>query len=214
MDQFDEPDILFGSTFVNIENKNIFAQDFSVAGRTPGFVNFVQLLDLDIKYSMVGHLERRVNNIDSLNIVIEKIKLLRQHHIVPILCIGYYDRIEDNIEELDEILSSVNCNNLNIVIAYEHISSTMKGERLYSIDEIEYNINKLSNLLASKKEIYFNFQFSILFGGGVNEEVISKMPPIINGFLIGDRYTSVDSISSIYQNYQKYKQRCYSCRQF
>ena len=43
---------------------------------------------LNIKYSIIGHFERRVNNFDNLHTIKQKTNFAIKNNIVPIYCIG------------------------------------------------------------------------------------------------------------------------------
>ncbi len=206
MNSFSYEDILFGSTFINCGNKNIFAQDFSIEPRTPGFINFIQLIDQNIQYSMVGHLERRLRRHDSLDIILKKLKLLRQHHLTPILCIGFHKNINDNLYELEYILNQLDCTNMKLIVAYEHIESTILGKRMYELSEIENNLSKINIILDKTKRLSFNFESTLLFGGTVDEKLMNSINITIDGFLVGDRYRDIGSIHSLYESYKNYKE--------
>ena len=57
------------------------------SGAYTGDISPVQLLSIGVKYSLVGHSERRKYYFDSLNVA-KKIKSLIDNKMIPILCIG------------------------------------------------------------------------------------------------------------------------------
>jgi len=203
MKVFENEDIIFSPTFINCNTKYKCAQDFSLKERTPGLVTSVQLIDQDVKYAFVGHLERRLSQYDTLESVIEKFKyLISDTKIIPILCIGIYEDIEDNLKELELILNSVDIDSFKVCIAYEHIKSTQEKKILYDEEIIKRNLLKIKEFMKKK---YNKIDYKVIFGGGVNKNIINNMDIKIDGFLIGDRYRDYYEIKSLLNAYKRYK---------
>ena len=179
-------------TFINIglvyDNKILLgSQNVSkdLNGAYTGEISASQLHDYGVKYSIVGHSERREYQRETLDDINKKIKRLSENNIVPILCIGetLEERKANQVEEvLDrEIVSAIK--NLTerernkIIVAYEPIWSIGTGE-IPTIEEIEEAFKFIKKRLPNNK---------ILYGGSANEKNIDilKESKLIDGYLVG-----------------------------
>ncbi|MGL4616690.1 MAG: triose-phosphate isomerase [Mycoplasmoidaceae bacterium] len=174
----------------------ISAQDahFEDKGAFTGSNSWSQLKDIGIKYSIIGHSERREMFGDTNTVVNKKTTKLLQEKIVPILCVGesLEDRESGNAnnvvtKQLELALIGIEENEIkNLVIAYEPIWAIGTGKSATSKDaedmcrEIRTKIKCLFGEEISDKII-------ILYGGSVNEkngkEYLSQEN--IDGALVG-----------------------------
>ena len=175
-------------TFMNIplvdSNEFILAsQDVSPYedGSHTGEVSARQLKDLGVKYSLVGHSERR--EFESEEELYLEIKQLFKENLIPILCIGETKEERDNNlvkEVLNKQLENV-VNKLEeqekLIIAYEPVWSIGTGI-IPSNEEIEEVLTYIKSYLPNTK---------ILYGGSVNEENIDTLKEIslVDGYLLG-----------------------------
>ena len=188
--------VIFGPSSIYLERfvKNGFktaAQDvaFAVKGAYTGDISASQLKSIGVKYSIVGHSERRKYYDDS-RYDNDKIKLLLDEGIIPILCIGETKEERDNnqtfdvlAKEVDEALKNIDTNSLNnVIIAYEPIWSIGTGV-------IPTNNDILNTIDFIKKHLLeqFNTSLKVLYGGSVNNECIENLQTIenIDGYLVG-----------------------------
>ena len=167
------------------------AQDVSFAsiGAYTGDTAAVQLKSLGIKYSIVGHSERRKYYIDD-KYVNNKLKELLNNEIIPILCIGETKEEKDKgvtldilKNELDEAFKDIDTNKLsNIIIAYEPIWSIGTGV-IPTNEDIDTTIKFI------KKYVNENYQMNnkVLYGGSVSNKNIDELEKIvvIDGYLVG-----------------------------
>lgn len=152
-------------------------------GSYTGEISAEQLKSYSVKYSLVGHSERRKNYNESLIDINSKIKELLNNDITPILCIGETKEEKDNnkIKEVLKIQLETALNNIEdkekIVIAYEPVWAIGTG-LTPTIEEIENTITYIKELVNNQK---------IVYGGSVNETNIDTLKNIsnIDGYLLG-----------------------------
>jgi len=198
-------EILLFPTSIYIDNfvKSGFttgSQDISYAekGAYTGDTSILQLKELGIKYSIVGHSERRAYYQDD-QYVNKKINLCINNDIMPVLCVG--ETLEQNknnetneviIHELDSAFTDNNIK--SIIIAYEPIWSIGTG-LIPSNDFIEEVVNNIKTYIKDKYEI----EVSVLYGGSVNADNISTLEeiPNVDGYLIGGSSLKIDSMKKI-----------------
>ncbi len=171
------------------------AQNVSKAEDGPhtGEVSAKQLSSYGVKYCIIGHSERRIEEKETNRDINKKIKRLQKENITPILCVGetkeerrkkVYKRVIN--QELREAL--VNIENVeNIIIAYEPIYSIGTGI-IPKINEIEEIIELIKKKLPNNK---------VLYGGSVslnNKDELSKINSI-DGYLIGGLGLHVEDLN-------------------
>lgn len=171
----------------HLNNVDLGAQNVSKTnpGAFTGEVSAKDLKESGVKYTIIGHSERREYQRESLGDIHEKLIRLLENDITPILCIGETkdERDEGVVEDVleDELTSAVEGLNDEekdrIIIAYEPIWSIGTGV-IPTIEEIEEVFRFI------KKSFPRN---PILYGGSANEKNIDilKQSPLIDGYLLG-----------------------------
>jgi triosephosphate isomerase len=143
-------------------NISIGAQDVSFyeKGNYTGEVSAQNLIGL-VDYCIVGHSERRKYLKETDNIIDQKINLLKDYDIEPILCIR---------DEKDIIFDNTN------IITYEPVNAIASG-----------NNESLDDVLRMKKKLHIDFDRLYFYGGSVNPETIKEYTKSkeINGYLVG-----------------------------
>lgn len=154
------------------KNKNIVlgAQNVSFfdQGNYTGEVSAQNLKGL-VDYSLVGHSERRKYFKEKDNEIDQKVLLLKDYSIEPILCVrNEKDLIPNNVR----------------FIAYEPVYAIGTGKN-----------ESLENILNAKNKLRVNKDTIFIYGGSVNIENINQYleSSEINGFLVGN--ASKDPIS-------------------
>lgn len=157
-------------------------------GGYTGEISAKQLSSMGVKYTIVGHSERRIklkeNDVDINN----KIKRAIDSNLKVILCIGetleekellkkdvvLKKQLRDALFGIDDIS--------NIIIAYEPVWS-ISTNRLPSVDELVKTANYIKQLIFNK----YNKKIKVLYGGSINENNIEEFNKIdeLDGFLIG-----------------------------
>ncbi len=170
------------------DNYNLGSQDgyFIDKGAYTGEISFLQLKSMGVKFSIVGHSERRHKLIEDNNIIKNKYIACINNKIVPILCVGETLEERQNNEtieviknQLETIFREFKIN--NAIIAYEPVWAigTNITPSLEEIEEVHKNID------AIMKDL--NIETKILYGGSVNINNIESFSKsdYIDGFLIG-----------------------------
>lgn len=170
----------------NIENISLGSQNVSNdnEGAHTGEISAKSLKSLNVKYSIVGHSERRTNQKETDKDVNEKIKRLLENDMIPILCIGETkeERDNDQVEkviqrEITGAIEGISPSDLEkIIIAYEPIWSIGTGEIPKREDIIKAN-NFIREILPYNKVVY---------GGSANDNNIGDIKSEeIDGYLLG-----------------------------
>lgn len=171
-------------------------------GNYTGEISAKQVSSLGIKYSLVGHSERRINYYEDNDSISKKINCLLENDITPILCIGETNE-EKNLLKTNKILKSelVSClNNFKkeqiskIIIAYEPIWA-VGSNRVPTMAEIRNTVKYIKELI---KKIY-DVDIKVLYGGSINSNNIEKINKIecIDGIMVGSSATNVDEFLKI-----------------
>lgn len=167
-----------------------------------GEISAKQVSELGIKYSLVGHSERRINFYEANDLINKKIINLLEHNIRPILCIGETNE-EKNLLKTNKVLKSeiVTClKNIKtedfdkIIIAYEPIWA-IGTNRIPTISEIKSNVNYIKEVVNK----IFKADVKVLYGGSINPNNIEKLNKIdcLDGFLIGASSTKAKEFLDI-----------------
>ena len=191
---------------INIGIQNIYFED---NGPYTGEISVEQIKNMNIKYAIVGHSERR-NIFKETDYDINKklIKVL-ENNLNVILCIGE-TLISRNEEKTNIILREqieIALNNIsskyekNILIAYEPIWAIGTGI-IPGLEEINKTVDYIKSVIFEK----YKMKIKVLYGGSVNENNINSLNKISNldGFMVGGACTKpekmlkiIDSVNSI-----------------
>ena len=201
LEKIDYSELILCPTFINLalagDKIELGAQDVSPYddGAHTGEISAMQLKTLGVKYSLVGHSERR--EFESEEELFSEIKKLFENNMIPILCVGETkeERESNKVEEvLDKELYNV-INNLSreeqekLIIAYEPVWSIGTGV-IPTNDEIREVLRYIKNLLPNTK---------VLYGGSANEENIDTLKEIeeIDGYLLGGISLDIDRLQAL-----------------
>lgn len=147
------------------------AQDVSPypPGSYTGAVSAAELLDLGVRYSLVGHSERRRYFHESVSDVANKVRELCSLGLTPILCLGK-DDIAPQLASLDESLLA------KTILAYEPleaIGGTIPPEN----EDITKSLDQIRKFYPPARVIY---------GGSVNAASITRILGLgVSGALVG-----------------------------
>lgn len=190
---------IFKNTPISISAQNCSEYE---AGSYTGEVSAQSLAEIDIKYCIIGHSERRIHFGETTEIIVKKVNLLLNNNIQPIICIGetqehFVNKATFTVlsEQLKPIVENIQQTNKPIIIAYEPIWSIGTGiipENIY-LEEVFAWITKLVHIHAPGTTM------QLLYGGSVTDKNITKLKNIanINGFLIGGASTDFEQFAEI-----------------
>lgn len=163
---------------------SIASQNIAIKGRNVGDLTCEHLNYYNIKYAFVGHLERQKFLNETKDIIRSKIKQTIVGNITPIICFG---KNKNYIAEIHQLLSGIQFQGKEIIIAYEILSATLSGKKDYSLEEISNHLTMLKRYLFISSQIY-NFKYKLVFGGGVQCKDIPEIIKLgFDGVLIEDR---------------------------
>ena len=183
----------------NIDNVLLGSQNVSATGigAYTGEVTASQLKSYGVKYSIIGHSERRTLQKESLEDVFNKIKQCFENDIIPILCVGETkeERTSHRVEEVleQEILSAVENISLEeqnqIIVAYEPIWSIGTGD-IPTKEEVQEVLRFIKKYLPNAK---------LLYGGSVTDENVDVFKSIeeVDGFLLGGLSLKVNNLKKM-----------------
>ena len=187
-------------SYFNSSNYYLGSQDVSnqESGSLTGEVSAKQLKSLNVKYTIIGHSERKKELSETNNQVSGKIKRLFENDITPILCIGELNKnsltpeeeIKNNLEEIFKDIIDIK----NIIIAYEPVWSIGTGD-IPSNNHIEKVVEYIKKWFYNR----FNICIDIIYGGSVSINNIQQLNNIsnIDGYLLGGTSLRIDTLKEI-----------------
>lgn len=190
--------------------RNLLPQSLKVGAQTvseynngayTGEVSSSMLRDLGVEFALVGHSERRQMFGDTNKIVLNKVNVLLEQSVLPVVCVGETEaefkagKTKQVIaEQLANLLSIDNvCN--KIIVAYEPIWAI--GTGLTATPDQAQEIH--SFIRAQFEAVEAAESLIILYGGSVNEANAKSLflQEDIDGALVGGASLSVDKFSKI-----------------
>ena len=172
-------------------------------GAFTGEISADMLVDLGVKYSIIGHSERRNEHNETNEIVARKVKISLEKKLQTIICIGETElqRKENSTLEIleQQLLGSLenNLNFENLIVAYEPIWAIGTG-LIPKVSEI----SKIHDFIRVRLVELYGYNASnipLLYGGSVNG---SNAPEIfnvnnVNGALVGGASLSFENFAPI-----------------
>lgn len=139
-------------------------------------------------YCIVGHSERRQHFGETNEVVAQKMELLLQNNVIPIVCIGetgqeYTDKKTYNILQKQLLAIFNSAKNKKIYIAYEPLWAIGTGIAAKS----DYLQNIFTWLQTYCSKVLCSDGYKLLYGGSVNDNNAQDLKKItcLDGFLIG-----------------------------
>ncbi len=197
-------------TQFNVTNKRLQLASQNVShesnGAFTGEISAEMLSSIDLKYSIVGHSERRAMYGENDDIVAKKIDALLANNISPIFCCGELKTERENNNHENVVESQIN-NSLfhlsseqikSIVIAYEPVWAIGTGLTA-SADDAQQMHAHIRKVIANKYGSDISEEISILYGGSCKPEnardIFSQKD--IDGGLIGGAALKYSSFKEI-----------------
>lgn len=178
---------------VQVGAQNLHWED---CGAYTGEISGPMLLELGVRYVIVGHSERREYFGETDTTVNLRLKAAQRHGLTPILCVGETKQQRDAgatesqiFRQLQQDLLEVDQHQL--IIAYEPIWAIGTGETCEATEA-----NRVIGLIRDRLS---NPQISIQYGGSVKPENIDEImaQPEIDGVLVGGASLKGDSFGRI-----------------
>lgn len=171
----------FNGSYWDLE---LASQDVSayVVGAYTGEVPAKLLVDMGVKYCLVGHSERR-KYLHETNVEVEaKISQALQNGIIPIICAQNLEEVPENIR---------NFSGEKYMIMYEPFSA-ISTEGQYHPEGVEKVVDTLTDWRAK-----LNLSCRFLYGGSVNpdfiQELVSSNQQLVSGLVVGHASLEVES---------------------
>lgn len=197
--------------FAVIGAQNVHQAD---AGAFTGETSVLQLKDLQIQHTLIGHSERRQYFHESDDLIFTKVKHALQSGITVLLCIGETleqrsnGQTEQTLQnQLNQIINSSELitywgNKLNI--AYEPVWAIGTGQSA-TFDQAQDTHQYIRSLLKNNLGIQTANNTSILYGGSVNVTNIDSYLKCtdIDGCLVGGASLKLESWKSLWEAFQK-----------
>lgn len=192
------------------KNINVFlgAQNCSEKsqGAFTGEVSADMLASVGVNYCLVGHSERRKYYAESDQLCLEKVLVLLNENIVPILCVGEELEVREAGKHFDVVKQQINgvLKHLNrdqvvkTVIAYEPVWAIGTGKTASTEQAAEMH-GYIRSLVAEHFGENIANSVSILYGGSVNEKNALEILHAndIDGVLVGGASLKTESFYSI-----------------
>ena len=192
------PSNIYIPYFTGKYNFSLGSQNISpleITGETTGKM----LKSYNIKYTLVGHNERK-NSLNETNKEINnKIKEAQKYNITPIAILGetYYQKeLKKSGETITKTLKEyLKDTNDNIIIGYEP-NYTFKEKQIPTKEHIEEIVTLIKNITKRK----YNKEIKVLYGGNVSKENIKILEQIkkLDGYLIGRKAINIKDIKEIF----------------
>lgn len=178
------------------------------SGAFTGEISAAMLSELDCKYVIVGHSERRSYYGDTNESVAARFCQAQEKGIVPILCVGetLEQREQDQTfavinEQLDAVINLAGIASfVTAVIAYEPVWAIGTGKT--ASDEQAQEVHQYIRKYLAAKDQAIADKIQILYGGSAKPENAKGLfaMPDIDGGLIGGASLDAESFLKIYHS--------------
>lgn len=196
--------LYIASELLKDSNIMLAAQDvfYEDKGAYTGEISPIMLIDVNCKYVIIGHSERRTYFFENDEVVNKKIKSAQKSNLGVIFCIGETLSEREN-KKTFEILNKQIVNGLkgvkpnNLVIAYEPVWAIGTGKTASNaqIQEAHTYIREELEKIYGK----ISYDLCIIYGGSVNTENIDTIMSCkdVDGVLVGGASLKVESFLRI-----------------
>lgn len=192
------PPLLYLSMFKDSEYK-VGTQNFHSykMGSFTGELNLESLRNIGIKYTMIGHYERRLYASETYEISKEKLfkSISSKNH--TILCVGEHKKTRNPFtyikKELNYYLKAIDFTSIKYLsILYEPNWAVGSG-KIQCTDKIEKIVNKIKKYVLSK----YDYNIEVYYGGSIDKENIEKIMEISDGIVLGKVSTNFDELKDM-----------------
>lgn len=195
---------IIGTSFISLGAQDVFWEE---SGAYTGEISPSILHDLDCRYVIVGHSERRHYLAETNEMINKKVDACLDNNIIPILCIGE-TRKERHDGQTDNILISQLRGGLKkvdivgdeqIVIAYEPVWAIGSGSVVES-SELDKVLTLIKQSLIDMYPLTIvQNNVRIVYGGSVDADNVANFSKLklLDGFLIGGASLDIDKFNKL-----------------
>lgn len=179
--------------------------DTNSSGAFTGEISAQMLKDIGATHVIIGHSERRQYHAESDEVVANKLVLLKEQGLIPVLCIGESEAQNEAGEtlavcarQLDAVINTQGVDALSgVVIAYEPIWAIGTGKAATADDAQRIHAGIRAHIAQKSVDVANNLV--IQYGGSVKPENAAAYfaQPDIDGALVGGAALDVASFSAI-----------------
>lgn len=190
-------------TAVHIAAQNMH---FEESGAYTGEVSPAMLVDVGVKYVIIGHSERRTYFNETDETVNLKVKAALAHDLIPIMCCGetLQQREQGEMQrfiegQIEAGLAGISKEEVeNIVIAYEPIWAIGTGKTA-TVEQAQEVCALIRRKLEALYDIKTADKISILYGGSVKSGNVGELTSSldIDGGLVGGASLKADEFTKI-----------------
>lgn len=192
-----------GGSNIGVGAQNMYHKD---SGAFTGEISPVFLTDMEVKYVVLGHSERRQYFNEANSDVNNKVVSALKHGLKPILCVGEtleeretkktFEVIKQQINESLANMKEINLDNL--IIAYEPVWAIGTGKTATKEDANEV-IGYIRGLLKDNFGAEVAEKTRILYGGSVKSSNVKELMEMseIDGALVGGASLVAEEFSKI-----------------
>jgi triosephosphate isomerase len=181
--------------------------EYRESGAYTGEVSAPMLVELGVKYVIIGHSERRQYYGETDQSVNAKLKTALKHGLIPIVCVGetLEEREKNQTDAVVErqtkaALSDLSSADLKpLVIAYEPVWAIGTGKTCESVEA--GRVIKVIRKAVSALHSGLGDNVPVLYGGSVNSKCIEEQlaQPDIDGGLVGGASLKADEFLTLIQ---------------
>lgn len=190
-------------TAVHIAAQNMH---FEESGAYTGEVSPAMLVDVGVKYVIIGHSERRTYFNETDETVNLKVKAALAHDLIPIMCCGetLQQREQGEMQrfiegQIEAGLAGISKEEVeNIVIAYEPIWAIGTGKTA-TVEQAQEVCALIRRKLETLYDVKTADKISILYGGSVKSGNVGELTSSldIDGGLVGGASLKADEFTKI-----------------
>ena len=189
-------ELISNTPSISLGAQNVYPKDF---GAFTGEISVPMLLDYQCRYVLVGHSERRQLFKEDENFITQKFHQVKEHDMIPILCVGetLFER-ENNLTEqviAKQVLAVAEMNAsafTKCVIAYEPVWAIGTGVTA-TVQQAQAAHEYIRGLVATINPTDAA-SLPLLYGGSVNEknaQALFSMPDVDGGLVGGASLNAV-----------------------
>ena len=198
------------SSPVRVGAQNIYHE---ASGAFTGEISAAMLVDLDCRYVILGHSERRHVLGETDEAINRKVHAALAANLTPIVCVGELlaerearKTVEVIARQFDSSLAGITAEQMGqVVIAYEPVWAIGKGGKVATPEQAEAVHLDLRNLLRDRYNAEVADRVRILYGGNVKPENAGELlsQPNIDGALVGGASLKAESFLGIIEAAKK-----------